>query len=76
MKKSKLAGAMGLLACVAYFSFSSLNVKAAEQADKPCYCLDIYAPVCIIATGQQFSNACQAQCAGYTPAEYTDCYAQ
>ncbi|WP_298119992.1 hypothetical protein [Flavobacterium sp.] len=41
-----------------------------------CTCSDEYAPVCVATpTGEtmQFPNACIAECAGYTPADYVDC---
>ncbi len=40
-----------------------------------CVCQEIYAPVCVqTANGiVQFSNACHAECAGYTANDFVDC---
>ena len=73
MKKIKFI--TGLAAIVLMFtSTAQINVPKAEEAFKPkCNCLLVYDPVCIIATGQQFSNACFAACAGFGPEDYTRC---
>lgn len=42
----------------------------------PCICTEEYAPVCVATpTGEiiQFPNACHAECAGFTSADFVDC---
>ncbi len=40
-----------------------------------CPCPDIYAPVCVNVGGEtiEFPNACTAECAGFTAADFVDC---
>ena len=80
MKKVRLFVAVMLVSGAAFLtSATSAQVEAQDPPLRPigeCICLDVFQPVCIIATGQQFSNACYASCAGYTPSEWTDCYLQ
>ena len=79
MKKVKTWGAMLLITSFGILtSVSSTSNPIIGPVIPPgkCICLDVYKPVCIIATGQQFSNACRASCAGYTPDEWVDCSTQ
>lgn len=80
MKKIKQVGVTLLVAlCGIFTSVASTNdVTFAAKPKAPaerCICLDVYKPVCIIATGQQFPNACYASCAGYSPKDWIDCSA-
>ncbi|MEL7002008.1 MAG: hypothetical protein AAFN93_04640 [Bacteroidota bacterium] len=75
MKKVKIAFASILVAGLCYMSFGT-NTDPIRPKKADCYCLDVYRPVCIIATGQRFGNACYASCAGYSPNEWVDCSTQ
>lgn len=54
---------------------ASLTVVVATTntatAKPECNCPQVYDPVYIIATGQMFTNACFASCAGYGPEDWT-----
>jgi hypothetical protein len=79
MKKVKHFGvALLVTICGILTSVASTSDSASAPRVPPgkCICLDIYKPVCIIATGQQFPNACHAACAGYSPKDWVDCSAQ
>lgn len=80
MKKIKHFGAALLVTlCGIFTSVASTSDTPFVPRPTPpgkCICLDIYKPVCIIATGQQFPNDCHARCAGYTPEDWVDCSAQ
>jgi hypothetical protein len=43
--------------------------------DSNCPCPDVYAPVCVNVGGEtiEFPNACTAECAGFTAADFVDC---
>ncbi len=73
MKKIKIAMVSLLVAGFCYVSFGSNNDPKTPIIKPDCYCLDVYEPVCIIATGQRFGNACYASCAGYKPHQWVDC---
>ena len=80
MKKIKHFGVTLLvtLGCIFTSVASTSDVLFAPKASVGgrCICMDVYKPVCIIATGQQFPNDCYASCAGYSPKDWVDCSAQ
>jgi hypothetical protein len=81
MKKIKHFGVTLLvMTCGIFTSVASTSDFASVAPPRVppgrCICPDVYKPVCIIATGQQFSNACHASCAGYSPSDWVDCSAQ
>ena len=49
------------------FGLVLLFFSCKKQQQEPCLCTKEYRPVC--AGGQQFSNPCLAECAGYDPDE-------
>ncbi|MFA0960880.1 Kazal-type serine protease inhibitor [Roseivirga sp. BDSF3-8] len=71
MKRIKqTVSALAVTACAI---FTSLNTNAAgTQQGGPCVCPQVYAPVCTY-DGKEFSNACIAECNGYTADEYESC---
>ncbi|MEO1051762.1 MAG: hypothetical protein AAFX87_14125 [Bacteroidota bacterium] len=74
MKRMKFVIASLFVAGIAYVSLASnTNDPKLRPIQADCYCLDVYEPVCIIATGQKFSNGCYASCAGFKPHEWVDC---
>ena len=75
MKNSKILGITLLMTAGIYISLT-LNGDPLRRGPGECLCPHVWAPVCIIETGQQFPNACEAECAGFTSDEYVDCFAQ
>ena len=73
MKKKHIFGAVMLIAGITASLVISTGQEATAEKPKECICLDVYDPVCIIETGQRFSNGCYAQCAGFTPDEFGPC---
>ena len=73
MKKAQIFGASMLVAGITLSLALASSQPAVAERPGECICTDEYDPVCILATGQMFSNACQAQCAGFTPDEYSEC---
>lgn len=71
MKKIKFFGISLMLTGAVFASFLSQAEPLAVNSE--CICPDVYQPVCIVATGQQFKNSCLATCAGYTSDEWVDC---
>ena len=76
MKKSKMLVLAMLMSAGIYASFAFSGDPVLRKPPGECICLHVWAPVCIIETGQQFPNACEAECAGFTPDEYFDCFTQ
>ena len=80
MEKKKFFGILMLAA----FGFLSTVKSTSGPLPDPiipirpgeCICTHLYAPVCIIETGQQYSNSCFARCAGYGPEDWYDCFIQ
>lgn len=74
MKKTQILGVASLVVGITFsLLLSSHRDAVAEKPIGKCYCTDQYDPVCIIGTTIKFSNACRAECAGYTPDQYGPC---
>ncbi len=54
------------------YDFFNLNNDCAAAS---CICNEVYSPVCVQTTNGivEFSNACHAECAGYTANNFVDC---
>lgn len=73
MKKAQIFGALTLAAGATLSLILFTSPQASAERPGECICTDEYDPVCILETGQKFSNDCRAQCAGFTPDEYAEC---
>ncbi|MGB3182635.1 MAG: Kazal-type serine protease inhibitor family protein [Cyclobacteriaceae bacterium] len=70
MKKLKLVLSLFVLVAVAAISVQSFAAEG--QPKGGCVCPAVYDPVCTD-DGQEFSNSCFAECAGYKRNEYESC---
>lgn len=70
MKKSKkIISASFLMIILSIWAAVSISNTAAAKPE--CNYPDVYDPVYIIETGEMFTNACFASCAGYEPEDWT-----
>jgi hypothetical protein len=70
MKKLKLI--LSLVALVAIAAVATQSFAVTNSSDEGCVCPAVYDPVCTY-DGQQFSNSCFAECAGYKKNQYESC---
>lgn len=70
MKKLKLI--LSLVALVAIAAVTTQSFAVENSPKGGCVCPAVYDPVCTY-DGQEFSNSCFAECAGYKRNEYESC---